>query len=54
MYKSGCTDVCLSVGMWKANGNFNPCTDLNEILQEHPHLSKEGFGAGFPDWAWWA
>jgi len=40
--------VCLSVGMWRANGNANSCTDLNEIeiLQAHPHLSKEGFGAG--------
>jgi len=32
--------------MWRANGNPNPCTDLNEILQAHPHLSKEEFGAG--------
>jgi len=31
--------------MWRANGNPNPCTDLNEILYEHPHLSKEGFDA---------
>jgi len=41
------TDVCLSVGivgMWRANGNPNPSTDLNEILHTHPHLSKEGFG----------
>jgi len=29
--------------MWRANGNPNPCTHLDEIL--HPHLSKEGFGA---------
>jgi len=31
--------------MWRANGNSNPCTDLDEIFQ-HPHLSKEGFDAG--------
>jgi len=38
--KNGCTDVCLSVclsvGMWRANGNPNPCTDLHEILQAIP------------------
>jgi len=38
--------VCLSVSMWRANGNPNPCTHLNEILHTHPHLSKEGFGTG--------
>jgi len=32
--------------MWRANGNPNPWTDLDEILYAHPHLSKEGFGAG--------
>jgi len=37
--------VCLSVGMWRANGNPNPCTDLDEIFHAYPHLSKEGFGA---------
>jgi len=31
--------VCLSVGVWRANGNPNPCTDLDEILHTHPHLS---------------
>jgi len=31
--------------MWKANGNINPCTDLDKILMGHPHLSKKGFGA---------
>jgi len=31
--------------MWRANGNSNPCTDLDEILHTHPHLSKEGFDA---------
>jgi len=25
-------DVCLSIGMWRANGNPNPCTNLDEIL----------------------
>jgi len=29
-----------------ANGNPNPCTDLDKILRAHPYLSKEGFGAG--------
>jgi len=24
--------------------NPNPCTDPDEILHAHPHLSKEGFG----------
>jgi len=32
--------------MWRANGNPNPCTDLDEIFHAHPHRSKEGFGAG--------
>jgi len=32
--------VCLSVGMWNANGNPNPCTDLDEILHTHSHLPK--------------
>jgi len=32
--------------MSRANGNPNPCTDLDEILHTHPHLSKEGFGLG--------
>jgi len=38
--------VCLSVGMWRANGNPNPCTDVDEIFLAHPHFSKEGVGAG--------
>jgi len=38
--------VCLSVGMWRVNGNPIPCTDLDEILHAHSHLSKEGFGTG--------
>jgi len=43
---------CLPVGMWRANGNPNHCTDLDEILQAHPNLSKEGFGANLtPAWA---
>jgi len=50
LYKNGCTDVCLfvcmSVGMWRANQNPNPYTNLDEIFHAHPHLSKEGFGAG--------
>jgi len=36
----------LSVGVWRANGNPNPCTDLDEIFHTYPHLFKEGFGAG--------
>jgi len=44
--KNGRTDVCLSVGTWRANGNPNPCPNLDEILHTHSHLSKEGFGAG--------
>jgi len=45
--------------MWRANGNPNPCTDLDEILHAHPHLSREGFGAGLTPppshpWAWGA
>jgi len=39
--KNGHTDVCLSVGMWRANGSPNPCTDLDKILHAHPRLSKE-------------
>jgi len=26
----------MSVGMWRANGNPNPCTDLDEILHAYP------------------
>jgi len=34
-------------------GNANPFTDLYEILHTHPHMSKEGFGAGLTlFWAW--
>jgi len=32
--------------MWRANGNPNPCTNLDKTLQAHLHLSKEGFGPG--------
>jgi len=38
--------VCLSVGMWRANGNPNLSADLDEILLAHPHLPKKGFGTG--------
>jgi len=31
--------------MWRANGNQNPCTDLDKIVHTHSHLSKEGLGA---------
>jgi len=36
LLKNGRTDVCLSVGMWRANGNLDPCTDLDEILHTYP------------------
>jgi len=42
--------------MWRANGNPDPCTDLDEIFFTHPH--QGGFGAGLtlppPPWAWGA
>jgi len=38
--------VCPSVGMWRANGIPNSCTNLDEILLAHSYLSKEGFDAG--------
>jgi len=42
--------VCLFI--WRANGNPNPCTDLDEIFHAHPHLSKEDFGAGLIPGPW--
>jgi len=30
--------VSLSVGMWRANANPKPYTNLNVILHAHPHL----------------
>jgi len=36
----------LSVGKWRANGNPNPCTDLDKILNAYPQMFKVGFGAG--------
>jgi len=49
--------VKMFVGMWRANGNPKPCTDLDDFLHTHPNMSKEGFGAGLtpapsPIWAW--
>jgi len=43
----------------EGNENPNPCTDLDEMLHAHPHLSKEGFGTGLtptpsPPGAWGA
>jgi len=41
--------------VWRANGNPNPCTKLNEIFHAHSYLSKEGLtppptpGAGGPE-----
>jgi len=26
--------------MWMANGNLNPCTNLDEILEAHLHMSN--------------
>jgi len=37
--------------MWRAIGNPNPCTYLDEILLTHPHLSKVSFGTGLTPWA---
>jgi len=45
IYINGRTDVCLSV-CWYVEALWNPCTDLDEILHSHPHLSKEVFGQG--------
>jgi len=36
--------ICLSVSMWRANGNPRPNPKIEEILHEHPHLSREGSG----------
>jgi len=42
--------------MWRANGNPNPCTYLDEILHAHSYLSKAAFDAGLTPtshpWAW--
>jgi len=35
----------MSVGMWRANGNSIPCTDLDKKFYAHPQLLKESFGA---------
>jgi len=49
--------------LWFGIGKFplqipNPCTNPDEILPAHPHLSKEGFGAGLTPapspWTWGA
>jgi len=50
VYENGHTDVCLSVGVRRANENPNPSTDLVDILHTHPHLCKEGFGAVLTSW----
>jgi len=39
--------VCLSVGVWRANGNPNPCTDVDEILYAHPPPVLEKFWCRF-------
>jgi len=33
--------VCTSVGMWRANGNPNPFTDLDKILHAHPTCPRK-------------
>jgi len=33
--------VCPTVGMWRANGNPNPCTNLDEILHTHPACPRK-------------
>jgi len=41
--------VCLFVRLLVCGGLMEiqiPCTDRDEILHTHPHLSKEGFGPG--------
>jgi len=36
-----CLLVCLSVGMWRVNGNPNPCTDLNEFCTHIPNWPRK-------------
>jgi len=44
---------CPYVGMWRAKGNPNLCTDLDEILHAHPHMPKEGLTpTPSSAWAW--
>jgi len=33
--------VCLSVGMWRANGNPNPCTDLDKFCFHIPTCPRK-------------
>jgi len=33
--------VCLSVGMWRANGNPNPWTDIDEIFHAYPTCPRK-------------
>jgi len=35
-----------SVGTWRANGNPNPCTGLDEILHAYSYLAIKDFDAG--------
>jgi len=41
LYKNGRTDICLSVGMWRANGNPNPSTYLDEIFHHIPTCPRK-------------
>jgi len=33
--------VCLSVGMWRSNGNPNPCTNLDEFCTHIPTCPRK-------------
>jgi len=46
----------VSVRMWRANGNPNPCTDLDKILQAHPHQPRFWYSLDpdpLPPWPGW-
>jgi len=47
IYKNGRTVVCLSFGMWRANGNPNPFNDLDEILHPTSPPVQERFWCRF-------
>jgi len=41
IYKNGRTDVYVSVGMCRANGNPKHCTDLDEICTHIPNCPRK-------------
>jgi len=47
LYKNGRADVCLSVGMWRAIGNPNPCTNRDEIEHAYPPPVQGRFWSRF-------